>query len=122
MAILVGNKELKNIRELVGEEICIFKFQTKPGERKNEYTLDSSVPMIRIQGKLVGYKFNRRSLTLTAIIKTYRGEKFIEVYPADKYANNQGIWNPVTDNIFGKKVKLQFVNTGTYLKANYVTL
>lgn len=40
MAILVGDKELKNIKELVGEEICIFKHRMKPGDRKFEYTLD----------------------------------------------------------------------------------
>lgn len=114
MAILVGNKELKDIRELVGEEICIFKFQTKP-VRKFEYTTDFSVPMIIIRGKLVGLKFNNRSLTLKAIIETDEGERPIEVYPADRYANNYGTWFPVTDNIHGKKVELQFVNPDTYL-------
>lgn len=114
MAILVGNKELKNIRELVGEEICIFKFRTKP-VRKFEYTTDFSVPMIIIRGKLVGLKFNNRSLTLKATIETVDGNQTIEVYPADKYANNYGTWFPVTNNIHGKKVELQFVNPDTYL-------
>lgn len=115
MAILVGDKELKNIKELVGEEICIFKHRMKPGDRKFEYTLDFSVPMARFQGKLVNLNFNNRSLTLKATIETSEGPKSIEVYPGDKYANNHGTWTPVTDNIFGKKVELQFVNHDTYL-------
>lgn len=115
MAILVGDKKLRNILELLGEEICIFKHRMKPGNRKFEYNLDFSVPMVRIQGKLVGLNFNNRSLTLKATIETPEGGRSFEVYPAEKYANNHGTWTPVTDNIFGKKVELQFVNPDTYL-------
>lgn len=115
MAILVGDRQLRNIRELLGEEICIFKHQLKPGKMKLEYTLDFSVPMVRIQGKLVNLNFNSRYLTLKATIETMDGNQTIEVYPGDRYANNYGTWTPVTDNIFGKKVELQFINSDTYL-------
>lgn len=115
MAILVGDKELKNIKELVGEKICIFKHHVKPGDRKFEYILDPSVPMVRFQGKLVNLNFNNRYLTLKATIETPDGNQTFEVYPGDKYANNHGTWTPVTNNIFGKKVELQFVNPDTYL-------
>lgn len=115
MAILVGDKELKNIKELVGEEICIFKHRMKPWKKRFEYTLDFSVPMARFQGKLVNLKFNNRYLTLEAIIETPDGYQTLWVYPGDKYANNHGTWTPVTNNIFGKRVELQFVNPDTYL-------
>lgn len=106
MKTLVGNKEVKYIKDLIGNQICIFKINN----------FDFSKPAERIEGKLVDLKWRNGSCTLKAVINTTDGQKIINVCPIDKYADLCGVWTPVTNNIYGEKVELQFINEKTFLK------
>ena len=106
MKTLVGNKEVKYIKDLIGNQICVFKI----------IDFDFSKPAVRIEGELVNLRLRNSSCTLKAVINTTDGQKIINVCPIDKYADLYGVWTPVTNNIYGEKVELQFINEKTFIK------
>lgn len=106
---------MSTLKIWVGKQICHFEFQIKYITPKT-FVFDRSVPAKKIVGKLLALKFSRRSLVLKAVIETSEGCKEIEVCPIDKYADNNGVWAPVTDYAHGKKVELQFIDEYTFVE------